>query len=159
MIREEAQLQELKDMWAATSSTAPLTVVFDGDPQIKNEGTRIKISVKRRKSLIAKLETLTAWRLGEESKCPWISQAKKTDFKKFTPTPKVTVRFTAPQQFRLAFTDGFGDQKPIDIIKEIANWHVVASTAQLMGGSWKWEQGKKIRSTGGTLKIASRRGH
>ncbi len=82
VIREEAQLQELKDMWAATSSTAPLTVVFDGDPQIKNEGTRIKISVKRRKSLIAKLETLTAWRLGEESKCPWISQAKKNGFQK-----------------------------------------------------------------------------
>ncbi len=65
----------------------------------------------------------------------------------------MTVRFTAPQQFRLAFTDGFGDQKPIDIIKEIANWHVVASTAQLMGGSWKWEQGKKSDQLVGHLKL------
>ena len=105
--------------------------------------TKIKLSVKRAKSRIAKLDTfLTAWRLGDESKCPCISQAKKTDFKNFTPTPKVTVRFTAPQHFRLAFTDGFGDQKPIDTIMEIANWHVVVFTAQLTGGSWKWEQGK-----------------
>ena len=116
VIKEEHQLQELLDMWAATSSKAPLTVIFDGDPQKESEGTKIKMSVKRAKSLIAKLETLTAWRLGDEAKCPWISQAKKTDFKNFKPTPKVTVRFTAPQHFRLAFTDGFGDQKPIDII-------------------------------------------
>lgn len=65
----------------------------------------------------------------------------------------MTVRFTAPQHFRLAFTDGFGDQKPIDIIKEIANWHVVVSTAQLMGGSWKWEQGKQSDQLVGHLKL------
>ena len=153
VIREEAQLQELKDMWAATSSKIPLTVVFDGSPEIQNDGTKVKISIKRGRTLIPKLETVTAWRLGDESKCAWISQAKKTDFTKFTPTPKVTVRFTAPQHFRLAFTDGFGDQKPIDIIKEIANWHVVASTAQLMGGSWKWEQGKKSDQLVGHLKL------
>ena len=151
--KEVHQLQELLDMWAATSSKAPLTVIFDGDPPKESEGTKIKISVKRAKSLIAKLETLTAWRLGDEEKCPWISQAKKTESKNFKPTSKVTVRFTAPQHLRLAFTDGLGDQKPIDIIKEIANWHVVVSTAQLMGGSWKWEQGKKSDQLVGHLKL------
>lgn len=70
-------------MWAATSSKAPLTVIFDGDPPKESEGTKIKISVKRAKSLIAKLETLTAWRLGDEEKCPWISQAKKNGKQKF----------------------------------------------------------------------------
>ena len=63
------------------------------------------------------------------------------------------MRFTAPHHFRLACTDGFGDQKPIDIIKEIANWHVVVSTAQLMGGSWKWEQGNKSDQLVGHLKL------
>lgn len=77
VIKEVRQLQELLDMWAATSSKAPLTVIFDGDPPKESEGTKIKISVKRAKSLIAKLETLTAWRLGDEEKCPWISQTKK----------------------------------------------------------------------------------
>ena len=33
VLREEAQLQELKDMWAATCSKVPLPVIFDGDPQ------------------------------------------------------------------------------------------------------------------------------
>ena len=63
------------------------------------------------------------------------------------------MRFTAPQHFRLAFTDGFGDQKPIDIIKEIVNWHVVVSTAQLMGGSSKCKQGKKSDQLVGHLKL------
>ena len=87
VIKEVHQLQELLDMWAATSSKAPLTVIFDGDPPKESEGTKIKISVKRAKSLIAKLETLTAWRLGDEGKCPWISQAKKKRISKISNQP------------------------------------------------------------------------
>ena len=101
VIKEEHQLQELLDMWAATSSKAPLTVIFDGDPQKESEGTKVKISVKRAKSLIAKLETLTAWRLGDEAKCPWISQAKTNGLQKFQANPKGDGAVHCPTTFQV----------------------------------------------------------
>jgi hypothetical protein len=140
--RNMSQVNELRDMWLALSCQLPRTVLLDSAEVSQVDGTPLRLSVRRAKSMIARLETLKAWRFGDQEKCPWVSQAKTTDFSSFKPPPKVTVRISAPQHFRLAYTDGHGDQTSTDIVRKLANWKF-ASTAQFLGGAWKWEQGRR----------------
>ena len=79
-------------MWQTLECQQALTVLLD-DPQVsETDGTLLRLSVRHAKSLQAKLETMKAWKLGDHAKCPWVSQAKTTDFRSFKPPPKVTAR-------------------------------------------------------------------
>lgn len=72
--------------------------------------------------------------------------------KEFIPPEKVFVRITAPQHYRASFTDEKEDANPNDIVQELANWRL-AAVSQLIGGTWKWEQGKRSAQLVGHLKV------
>ena len=52
----------------------------------------------------------------------------------------------------MAYTDGVGDQSPTDIVRELATWNL-ANTAQFLGGTWRWEQGRRAAQLVGHLKV------
>ena len=150
--KDRNQVQELQDMWKSLNCNEPLTVVLQKTERMNLDGEDIWVTVKRGRSLHAKLEAFSAWRLGESKLCPWVKQAKPTKVKEFIPPEKVFVRITAPQHYRASFTDEKEDANPNDIVQELANWKL-ASVSQLIGGTWKWEQGKKSAQLVGHLKV------
>lgn len=150
--KDRDQVQELQDMWKSLNCNEALTVVLQKKEAMNCDGENIRVTVKRGRSLHPKLEAFFAWRLGESKLCPWVKQAKPMKVKEFIPPEKVFVRITAPQHYRASFTDEKEDANPNDIVQELANWRL-AAVSQLIGGTWKWEQGKRSAQLVGHLKV------
>ncbi len=142
---------EIRDLWKATKCPLGLTVLVEQNGSSEG-GLSAKLSVKRGPGPL-KPEPFSIFYLGDLVTCPRPKPPVTTNLRQFQPQPKVTLRISAPAQYREAFLESETWDTAKSILLELAQWRL-APASTFTGASWTWNRANHSYTLIGHIRVA-----
>ena len=130
----KAQVEELQSLWTTYENPAALTALLCGEA-MQMPNARLTRLTLQRGTWGPKLENVALLQIGSHAG-PWIPKATSVAKDKLPQVTRVTIRVTAPEDFRSRFLHSNSlHDSPVDVIRDLA-WLSDASVNEFLGAKW-----------------------
>ena len=146
------EVQEMFDLYQALEVKHPISLITGNEVPKPHTGIDVKFTTKRRDGSNRR-ESWTLWKLGNIWTAPSVKPAISFDSKKYQGPNRVTIRVTAPEQYRRQFLEATEWDSVSKVLASLASWKVVAQASVLAGGQWQWQQAKHLEQLVGFLRV------